>query len=144
MSAARSGSALALGDVINEGLKTREDKPQPPVQAPAPEPPPAPVPAVPAPAAMPVAKQPEPAPDDDGDEVEVAEIVPGWTGTAARPKVRRRQLNVGLPEDLDLHYRLQIFNADTGVDVQDVVAEAIHEKLTALGYPLRKRRRRRR
>jgi hypothetical protein len=103
----RSGSTVALTDVINEGMASA-----------------APSAAV-APSQPPVRPVVPPRAEPAGGK---------WAGPVPKAKVVRQQLNVGLPAELDLHRRLGIYKAANGVAVEDVVAQAVHEWLTAHGY----------
>lgn len=55
---------------------------------------------------------------------------------AAVPPDRRRQLNVAIPEDLQLHRRMAIYREDHGLSAsrQNVVAVAVDEWLRSRGY----------
>jgi len=119
--AKRTGSAVALGEIIATAPKAQGGNA--PAAAPAPEAPAAQPPAAPAlPAVQAPAAEPQPAGE------------PRWEGLKPKGKIPRRQLNVGLPESLRLHERLNVYATLRGVDVQDVVADAIHEYLNARGF----------
>lgn len=55
---------------------------------------------------------------------------------AATPPDRRRQLNVGVPEDLWLHRRTAMYREDHGLGAsrQNIVALAVDEWLRSRGY----------
>lgn len=127
MSGKQSGSAVALSDVINQGLKTRT-APPPAVPPPSAAPPAAP------PAAESVVVERVVSSDQTPAPVYRAAPEPGeWAGPVPKVSVDRRPLNVGLPTVLQLHERLAQYAFDTGVTVQDVVAAATDEWLTAQG-----------
>lgn len=58
-----------------------------------------------------------------------------WAGAQPKASLKRRPINVGLPEVLEIHRRLGEMTAQTGISAQDAAAEAIDAWLTAKGYP---------
>lgn len=85
------------------------------------------------------AEEPKPAKRTRREGGPAAPSPGGWAGPVPKNRISREPLNANVPAELDLLRRLRRYSADTGVDMQDFVAWAVHQALDEQGYRITRR-----